>query len=136
MGDNIIIRPSSNKISAIKSPEVIYIIKTIKQIQSRMKDRDITNLEYIRVYDILSKEFTHFFDRYTSIFVSVIKGENLATLASVLYYRDQVLQGLLTEKELADKLATRYLPANLKAESDKKLKEMEENGDINKINNQ
>jgi hypothetical protein len=118
---------SNDQLKGITSPEIIYIMTTIKRIQQRMKDPEIAKLEYIRVYDQLGKEFDAFFERYTGIFVKVIRGENLSTLASVLFYKDQVLRGLMTEEELADQLASKYLPANLKKESDAKLKEMKEN---------
>lgn len=114
----------------IKHPEIIEIMRTIKKIQNRMKDPDVKDLEYIRVYDKLGKEFDDFFTRNTGIFVRVIRGENLATLASVLYYRDKVLRGLMTQEEIADKLANKFLPAHLKAESDIKLKEMRARGEI------
>lgn len=127
---DIVNNVSDDQLLGITSPEIINIMKTIKLIQKRMKMTDIANLEYIRVYDTLSKEFDTFFTRYTSMFISVIRGENLTTLASVLYYKDQVLRGLITEQELADKLAAKYFPANLKAESDAKLKEMKERGEI------
>lgn len=126
----LITKPNNDQLKGIKSPDVIYIMRTIKEIQKRMKDPDIKNLEYIRVYDILGKEFDHFFNRYTGIFVRVIRGEDLSTLASALYYKDQVLRGLITEEQLADKLASKYLPTNLKDESDAKLKEMREKGEL------
>ena len=115
---------SNNQLSSIVSPDLIYIMTTIKQIQRRMKEPEIAGLEYIQVYDQLGREFDHFFNRYTGIFISVIKGEDLSTLAAVLYYKDQVRQGKLTEAEIADKLATKYMPADMKAKSDVKLKEM------------
>ena len=114
----------------ITSPSIISIMKTIKQIQKRMKDPDISELEYIRVYDTLSKEFEDFFDRYTGIFIKVIRGENLSTVASVLYYKDKVDRGLMSQEELSDLLAKKYLPADLKAQSDAKLKEMKEKGEL------
>jgi len=94
----------------IKSPEILKIIGDIKKIQGRMKEDDLKDKEYIEVYDILSREFSDFFDRYTGIFVKVIRGESLEVIASALYYRDKVIRNLITEGELADKLAERYLP--------------------------
>ena len=118
------------ELKEITTPDVMYIMQTIKAIQKRMKDPDIVNLEYIRVYDQLGKEFDDFFNSYTGIFVKVIRGENLSTLASVLYYKDKVARGLITEEELADKLAHKYLPANLKSESDARLKELKDKGEL------
>lgn len=114
----------------IEHPEIIDILKTIKMIQHRMKDPDIRDLEYIEVYDKLGKEFNDFFDKHTGIFVKVISGDNVDVLASVLFYRDKVLRNLIPEHELSDKLANKYLPANLKAESDIKLKELMEKGKL------
>lgn len=114
----------------IKSPAVINKIRTIKQIQSRMKDPDVRNLEYVRVYDKLSREFDDFFSRYTSIFIKVIRGETLDVLAAALYYQDQVLQGLISEEEVAGLVAGRFLTPEQKAESDARLAEMKKNGEL------
>ena len=119
-----------DQISSISTPEVLYIIKTIKQIQKRMKDPDMTNIEYIRVYDKLSHEFDDFFNRYTGIFAKVTKGEDLSVLASALYYKDQVAKGLISEADLSNKLAETYLPKKLKDESDMKIKSMKNEGII------
>ena len=121
---------SDADLKEITTPSVIYIMKTIKQIQKRMKDPDVANLEYILVYDKLSKEFEQFFDRYTGIYIKVIRGENLTTVASALYYKDKVDRGLMNQDELSDMLAKKYLPAELKAESDARIKEMKEKGEI------
>lgn len=121
---------SNNDLMNITTPSVIQIMKTIKAIQNRMKDPDIIGLEYIRVYEKLGEEFNDFFDNHTIIFTKVIKGEDLNTVASVLYYRDKVERGLITEDQLSELLAKRYLPAHLKKESDAKIKEMKEKGQI------
>lgn len=121
---------SQEDLKGISSPEVINIIKTIKEIQKRMKDPDNINLQYVELYDKLSYEFNSFFERYTGIFVKVTRGEDLTTLASVLYYKDQVLRGLVTEEQLSDKLASTYLPANLKKDADVKMKELKEQGKL------
>ena len=118
------LNPTTEQISSIKSPEVVYILQTIKKIQQRMKDPEILQMEFIRRYDKLSYEFNEFFERYTGIFARVVKGENLDVLASVLYQRDQVLRGIITEEELSNKLAEKYLTKEQKAEADQKLKEM------------
>lgn len=112
----------------IASPSVMYIIMMIKAIQKRMKDPDLINAEYIRVYDILGKEFTNFFDNYTAIFTKVIRGESLATLASALYYKDKIAKGLTSENELSEALANKYLPDHLKKEADVRIKELKEQG--------
>lgn len=108
----------------IKSPIILNLLETIKKIQKRMKDPDVKDLEYIHVYDKLGKEFDDFFNQNTSIFVKVIKGEDLKIISSVLYYKDQVLRGLLTEDLLSDKLATMYLPPELKRDADLKMREL------------
>ena len=121
---------SNNELNEITSPAIIYIMRTIKQIQKRMKDPDCANLEYIKLYDKLGNEFQMFFDTYTKIFIKVIRGENLNTLASVLYYKDKVNRGLITEAQVSELLATKYLPEELKAQSDAKIKEMKDKGEI------
>ena len=123
---NLNCNPTSEEMLQIKSPYVLAIIRIIKQIQKRMKDPDIVNLEYSRVYDSLSKEFDEFFNKFTNIFIKVTRGESLDIIAANLYYLDQVVRGQITEAEVADMLASQYLPAHLKAESDLKLKEMKE----------
>lgn len=121
---------TNDDLRSITSPEIINIMKTIKQIQTRMKESDVKDLEFIRIYDKLSSEFNTFFEAHTKIFIKIIKGENLTTLASVLFYKDKVLRGLITEENLSNMLAEKYLPSNLKADSDAKLKEMKANGEI------
>lgn len=117
---------SDAELREITTPSVLFIMKTIKQIQKRMKDPDIARLEYIIMYDTLGKEFNEFFENYTGIFIKVIRGENLSTVASALYYKDKIERGLMTQDQLSDMLATKYLPANLKAEADAKIREMKE----------
>jgi len=119
-----------DELKNITTPTVIEIMRTIKAIQTRMKDPDIVKLEYIHVYDTLGKEFSDFSDKHTTIFTKVIRGENLNTIASVLYYKDKVERGLITEEQLSELLAKRYLPSHLKEESDAKIKEMKSRGEI------
>ena len=109
---------SNTELAGIKSPKVLEIMKTIRAIQTRMKQPDIVNAEFITVYKVITEEFEQFSNRYVSIFNKVIRGENLTTVASVLYYWDQFLRGLITEEELSEMLATKYLPPELKAQSD------------------
>ena len=120
----LVTSPDATQMSQITSPEVLSIISTIKAIQKRMKDDDIKTLEYIRAYDKLSYEFNSFFERYTNIFVKIIRGDDLKILASTLYYKDQIYKGLITEEQVSRMLADKYLPANLNEESKKKMKEM------------
>lgn len=108
----------------VKSPTVIYILTMIKTLQNRMKDTDLRDLEYIRVYDSLSREFSDFADNYTSIFTKVVKGENLNMVASILFYKDQVEQGIMSEEKLSELLAQKYLPENLRGESNSIVNEM------------
>lgn len=121
---------SNDELSQITTPSVLYIMKTIKAIQQRMKDPDMCNLSYIRAYDKLSTEFDDFSSKYGSIFIKVMRGENLNTIASVLYYKDKVSKGLMSENELSDMLATKYLPSHLKQEADTKIQEMKKNGEL------
>jgi hypothetical protein len=110
----------------ITTPLVVNVMTTIKQIQKRMKDPDIVNLEYSRTYDILSKEFDDFFKQYTSIFIKVTRGESLAIISAELFYLNKVAKGEMQESEMADLLATKFMPTHLKEESDLKLKELKE----------
>lgn len=121
---------TNEELLGITTPSVLNMMRTIKQIQKRMNDPDLKNLEYPRVYDTLSKEFDDFFKRYTSIFIKVTRGEDLSILASNLYYKDQVERGLMKEAQVADLVASRYMPGHLKKESDIRLKEMKEKGEI------
>lgn len=114
----------------ITSPHTVYMLKTIKNIQKRMKDPDIVNLEYVRVYDILGKEFSYFADVHTRIFTKVIRGESFNTIAPILFYKDKIEKGSMTEQELSNMLAEKYIPKHLKEESDAKIKEMSQNGNI------
>lgn len=120
----------SEELFGIKTPYIIEMIKTIKQIQKRMSDPDLVDLEYPRVYDTLSREFDNFFNDYTSIFIKVTRGEDLSILASNFYYKDRVERGLVSEAKIADLLAGKYLKGDLKKESDARLKEMKKNGEI------
>lgn len=117
---------TDSELNDITTPSVLYIMKTIKAIQNRMKDPDIVGLEYIQVYDKLGKEFNDFFEKHITIFTKVIRGENLNIVASALYYKDKVEKGLMTEAQLSELLAKKYLPTHLKEESDAKIKEMME----------
>lgn len=121
---------TSNGLNCISSPQIKNIILTIKQIQKRMKDPDIVDLEYIQVYDILGREFDDFFNRYTHIFTLVIRGDNLSTLAQILYYKDKVIRNEMNESDVTEMVATKFLPKHLKDESDTKIKQMKETGEI------
>lgn len=114
----------------ISSPKLVHILKTIKNIQKRMKDPDIKNLDFIQIYDKLGKEFEDFFNKYTKIFTMIIKGEDLSVVASVLYYKDKIEKGLMTEQQLSDMLAEKYLPKHLKMEADARIREMRDKGEI------
>nr|WBF70757.1 hypothetical protein [Megavirus caiporensis] len=116
----------------ITDPKALEILSTIKKIQQRMKDPDVISLEYIRIYDKLGREFEEFSDQYTDIFTKIIRGEKLDIIASVIYYMDKIYKGTMTEEELSDMLATRFLPAHLKADADAKMKEMK-NSNVNII---
>lgn len=111
--------------SGITSPQVIYILKTIKAIQKRMKDPDLVNVEYIRVYDKLSIEFEYFIEKYTDIFTKVVRGESLATIGSVLFHKNKMDNGGTSQEKLRDALMEKYWPENLKNEAKEKMKEME-----------
>ncbi|BCS83171.1 hypothetical protein QLL95_gp0952 [Cotonvirus japonicus] len=121
---------TSTEILGITTPYIIDILKTIKKIQLRMKDPDLISMDYISVYDTLGKEFSVFSDKYTKIFTDVVQKKNLNTTASVLYYKDKVERGLMSEEELQNMLAEKFLPKHLKEESDAKILEMKKTGEI------
>lgn len=108
----------------IQTVEIRNIIRNIKNVQSRMKDDDVKNLQYVEAYTKLSYEFNDFFESNPSLFLAVVKGESLKTHVSTLYYRDKVLTGDMKESDLADMLSKKYFTKELKEESDKKLKEI------------
>lgn len=103
------------------TPSILHIIKTIKQIQERKRDPAISKLEFTEMYSILSEEFSDFADQYTTIFSTVIRGERLDMVARSLYYKDQLLRGLITEEEIADKIAATVIPLNLRTDVDDAL---------------
>lgn len=114
----------------IQSARVLNTLRTIKAIQKRMKDPDVCNLEYVRVYDKLSREFNDFFESKTSIFIKIIRGESLNTLAAALYYQDQVERGLITEEEVANMLAARYMTPEQRADAAAGIARMKANGEL------
>jgi len=107
----------------IKSPELVFVIQTIKSMQRRMKEPDLIVEEYAVVHNTLADEFPEFFEKHPTIFVKTIRNESMDIIASTLFHKEQINLGLLTEEEFADKLATQFLPKNLKEESDRILKE-------------
>ena len=121
---------NNTELMDIKSLEIINIMKTIKIIQTRMKDPDMMQLSYIRVYDALGKEFSHFSDKYTKIFTMVIRGENLNTITTVLYYRDKVIRGLMTEEQLMELLKKKFLTEEQQKAADIAINKMREDGQI------
>lgn len=112
------------KLQSISSPDIIEIIQTIKKIQQRMKDSDICDLEFIYVYDKLGREFNEFSENHKVIFDHVIKGKSLDILAASLFYKDKFYKGEISESELSQLLANKFLPSNLMEESNKIMKEM------------
>jgi len=118
------------QIPVITEPEMVNIITTMKQIRQRMKHPSVRNLDFIHMYDQLGREFNDFFERYTGIFVKIIKGDDLRVLVSALYFKDRISKGMTTESSLADRMAGQYMGEDLKRESDTRLKEMKENGTL------
>lgn len=100
-----------NKI--IRSVEISHIIDNIKKVQSRMKDPDVKNLQYIYAYDKLGKEFSNFADKYPNIFVMVVRGDDLRTMASTLYYQDKINRGEISSEKVGQLLAKKYIPDHL-----------------------
>ena len=100
----------------ITTPEVINIIKTIKQIQKRMLDPDLVDQDFAIVYNTLCNEFSDFVENNTQIFMTIVKGKDIRTVCEVLYFRDKVLKGEMTESELSDLLAKRFIPEKLRTQ--------------------
>lgn len=122
--------PTPSDMMGIQSPKVLNTLRTIKAIQKRMKDPDVCNLEYVRVYDKLSREFNTFFESKTSIFIKVIRGESLDILAAALFYQDKVERGLITEEEVANMLANRFMTPEQRADAAAGIAKMKANGEI------
>jgi len=116
--------------TCIQTPYVIYLLKTIKAIQNRAKDPDLADAQFAVVYDTLSREFNDFFEQHGRMFAKILRGEGSSTIAAIMFYKDQICRGLMTEAELSDKLATHFIPENLKKEADEKIKEMQASGEI------
>lgn len=95
---------------SLSSSQVLHIIQTIKDIQTRMKE--LTKLSYIEMYHQLSTEFELFYEKHTTIFTKVIRGDDLTTIAAILYYKDKVDNKVMTESDLSQKLAQKYLPTH------------------------
>jgi hypothetical protein len=98
----------------LKDPEMIELVNLIKMVQTKMKEPDNTNLEYVQIYDKMAREFPDFSDRYPSIFTRVIQGKALDTLASAIFYQDKIRQGVYTETQLANTLADHYIPEEIR----------------------
>lgn len=90
-------------------PETIEILNVIKEINKRKKDEDLRGKQSGYVYNTLSIEFNDFSERYPRIFSNVVRDENISTLIQVLYYKDMVKQGKISEKEFSEKLGNKYL---------------------------
>lgn len=111
-------------VQEITTPNIIQIMKDIKKIQARVKEPENFCLDYAYLHNKMADEFPKFLQEHPTIFVKVLRGDDLSIVAAVLYYKDKIAKGELTEEEFADRLATRFLPSQLKEESDKRLKEM------------
>lgn len=101
----------------IKSTQIIYIISSIKNIQHRMLEPELINADYATVYSVLQSEFNDFYEKYDKIFKLVVDGENLYTVASILYFKNKCDQGLASEQEVADMVNSKFIPENLLNES-------------------
>jgi hypothetical protein len=107
----------------ITSPPIVEAICTVKQMLKRMKQPDLADKEFPVIYERLSEEFPEFFQEYSSIFPKVID-KKLGTIMSILYYRDKFHNGTMTEAEIAQLPASKYMTPELKAESDARMMEM------------
>lgn len=114
----------------IKCKNILYIIATIKRIQSRMKDSDMVDKDFVTVYNKLAHEFVPFSDDYAKIFDNVVKGKNINQIANLLFYKDRVDRGLTSESVVSNVVAERFLPTDLKTQSDIKIREMQQRGEL------
>lgn len=97
----------------IKSALVTGIILSIKQIQKRLKDPDVACLSYYEALEKMTSEFTQFATDHGSIFTKVVGCEDLSTIASILYYKDKVDSGAMTESEVSSLVNKKYIPEKL-----------------------
>lgn len=98
----------------IKDQQLMELLFTIKQFQSRMKEPDLMSASYAEACEILQDEFPEFSKNYNSIFLMLLRGDKYDTLATVLYHRSRVLNGEIQEEELANMLADKYIPKELR----------------------
>lgn len=121
----------------IISPSVKFLYDTVRAIRKRIEEPGIRTLTFPEIYQKMSEEFPTFADQQPRMFVRLIETTKPETseaqkktiidnIVSVLYYRDRVVRGLMTEEEVADIVAGKYLTPELKAESDRRLKAMRE----------
>lgn len=115
---------SENDFNQFTSQSVIQTLKWIKMLQKRMKESDVFFLEYAYLHNKMADEFEDFFKLHPETFVKVLRGQDLTTIAAALYYKDKIYKGEMTESELSDKLATKFLPPELKKIADEKMKEL------------
>lgn len=93
----------------IENEKIQLILLTIKKMQKRMLDKEFESAEFNTIYTKLSEEFNDFFINYGSIFTKVIQGEDLSTIAGILFYRDKVLSGKMQECKVAELLKKKYM---------------------------
>lgn len=121
--------------SVIISPSVKILFDTVRAIKIRINQNDVKTLSFPEIYQKMTDEFPTFASQQPRMFVRLIettkpemtpveKQKVMDNICSVLYYRDKVVRGLITEEEVADIVAGRYLTPELKAESDRLLKKM------------
>lgn len=99
----------------IKDQQLTDLLRTIKQFQWRMKEPDLMSASYAEACEILQDEFPEFSKNYNSIFLMLMRGDKYDALATVLYYRSKVANGEMQEEKLANMVADKYIPKELRA---------------------
>jgi predicted unusual protein kinase regulating ubiquinone biosynthesis (AarF/ABC1/UbiB family) len=119
----------------ILTPSIRHLFDTVRAIRKRLLDPKLSSLSFPEIYQKLSDEFPSFSSEQPRMFVRLVETTKPETtpeerqkifdrITSILYYRDKVMRGLMTEEEVADIVAGKFLTPELKAESDRRLKEM------------
>ena len=118
----------SQKNIAIKSPDLLNILKNIRQIWHRLNDDDVKCLPIMHQLDKISREHDDFGKNHEKILTSIVLADGtdarikaLSTIISVIYYKEKERQGLVTEGECSEMLTNKFFPENLKNELRQKM---------------
>ena len=128
------------ELADIKSDQIVYILQMIKYMRTRMKEPEIKSMNFARAYDTLGKDpmLDHFFDRYTKLFIQVLENKpgDLQMMVTLLYYKDMMNQGKITQTEvdvLSKELAKKHMPQHLYDESNKNITDLKTTGKLDSV---